>query len=138
MLDRLGPPNLVAPALGLYAAAALIASHAETAGAWQLAGLMAGLAHGTCFPVLSSTVIARTPDTARGKGMAGFTGLWEVAALLATPALGAIADDLGDASMFATAALITPIVLIPWLFLEHRQAGRAPERTRDQEPSGEA
>ena len=120
MPDRIGPPNLVAPALGMYAIAAVLASQANTALEWQIAGLFAGLAHGTCFPVLSSTVVARTPVEARGKGMAGFTGLWEVAALMATPALGAVADRSGDAAMFATAALITPLVLVPWLLLEHR------------------
>ncbi|MEZ6189039.1 MAG: MFS transporter [Planctomycetota bacterium] len=48
--DRVGPHNLVAPALGSYCVGFVIVTWAATPGWFQVAGLMAGLGHGYCFP----------------------------------------------------------------------------------------
>ena len=52
---------LAACLLGCYAAATLVASHALDPSTFLLAGLLAGLGHGYCFPVLAGQVVTRSP-----------------------------------------------------------------------------
>ena len=112
------PRRWVPPAFVLYAiAAGLVAVSVSNTG-FALAGAFAGLAHGLCFPVLVSQVASRMPDHLRGSGMSGFTGLWEVAALVVTPVLGAVADAVGDGGMFTITAVAALVSLGVWLPIE--------------------
>lgn len=117
---RVGPANLIAPALGAYAAACVIVAEASQPSAFMWAGLLGGLGHGFCFPILTAQAITRHPVAMRGSAMAGFTGLWELSALAMTPAFGALADALGDQAMFAAGAIWALAGLLPWVLLEHR------------------
>ena len=117
--DRLGPSNLVAPAIGLYVGALLLAAMAHDFGDFLVAATMAGVGHGYCFPVLSGQVVSRMPATFRGSGVALFTALWGVSELLITPLFGAIADARGDAAMFVLAACAAVVCLLIWAALEH-------------------
>jgi len=125
--DRLGTSNIIAPALGLYAIAMLLAASATSPTALLASGLFAGLGHGYCFPVLTSQVVSRVPDALRGSAMAMFTGLWDASALLLTPLMGLVADATDDASMFAFTTLFGLAGLVVWTVLEHLQT-RAAER----------
>lgn len=118
--DRVGPSNLVAPALGFYVAALLVAASARTEQAFLISGLLAGVGHGYCFPVLSGQVVTRVADRFRGSGLAVFTGLWELVRVLLTPAFGALADRYDDAVMFAACAVLGVAGLTAWLVLEVR------------------
>lgn len=118
---RLGPANFIAPALAAYAIAGLLVAAATGMNALLLAGVLAGIGHGYCFPVLTGQVVTRAPDGRRGAALAVFSGIWEVSALALTPLFGAIADQAGDAAMFSTAATVTVAGLIVWVFLEHRR-----------------
>ena len=117
---RLGPANLVAPALAAYALACLLVAGAEREGAFLLAGLLGGLGHGFCFPVLTAQAVSRHPAAMRGAAMAGFTGLWELSAMAMTPAFGALADAAGDGLMFTAGALWAAGGLALWIRLEHK------------------
>jgi len=124
--DRLGPRNLVAPAIALYAAGFVVASGAVTGASFALAGLLAGLGHGFCFPVLASQAVSRTPTAHRGAAMAGFTALLGLAELAAPPLLGLVGDAANDAFMFAVAAVGASGLLVGWAALEHALGPREP------------
>ena len=106
--------------MGLYAGAFLVAAEASTPLAFHLAGGMAGLAHGWCFPVLVSQVVTRMPDRLRGTGLAFFTALWAITQLTLTPVFGWIADTTSDGLMFTAGALLGTLVLAAWAVFEHR------------------
>lgn len=118
--DRVGPHNVVAPALASYVAAALLVAWAPTKGWFLLAGLLAGLGHGYCFPVLASQVVSRAPATMRGAALALFTAVWDLTSLALTPALGAFADAFGDPAMFAFVGCVATGGLALWAWAEHR------------------
>ncbi|MEZ4463159.1 MAG: MFS transporter [bacterium] len=137
---RVGPYNLIAPALGSYGAAFLVIASADSTAAFVLAGVLGGFGHGYCFPVLTAQVVDRAPARLRGAALAVFTALWEAAAIAQTPLFGAIADHTDDATMFAAAALVAAGGLAVWLVLERpvriaaraRSAGdRPPAAARD-------
>ncbi len=65
-------------------------------------------------------MVTRVPDALRGAALATFTGLWEIAALIAPPLLGLLADARGDAAMFAAVAVGTLVILVAWAVAEHR------------------
>lgn len=125
--DWVGTRNMVAPALGLYTGAMLLAASAQSAEAFLVAGLLAGLGHGYCFPVLTSQVVDRAPARVRGSALATFTALWDITALTMTPLLGRVADLFDDRTMFALGALFAVVGLAIWVNAEHR-LGAQPER----------
>ncbi|MFT6397729.1 MAG: MFS family permease [Bradymonadia bacterium] len=118
--DKVGPSNLVAPALGFYVAALLVAASARAEQGFLVSGLLAGIGHGYCFPVLSGQVVTRVADRFRGSGLAVFTGLWELVRVVLTPAFGALADHYNDSVMFAGCAALGVFGLAAWLLLEMR------------------
>ncbi len=126
--DRIGPTNLVAPALACYGGAYLLAAGAWSVQAFMVAGLLAGLGHGYCFPVLTSQVVTRAPDRLRGGALATFTFTWELSGLVLTPLFGWIADVTDDATMLTTATLFGMVGLSAWAVWEHRVAGLRPQR----------
>lgn len=128
--DRVGPSNLVAPALGFYVVALLIAASGVSFG---LAGLFAGLAHGYCFPVLSSQVVTRMPGAYTGSGLSAFTGLWDLSRLVLTPIFGVIADRYDDPTMFSAAAVFAVLGLVVWATLEAMLGGAS--RPSREEPA---
>jgi MFS family permease len=121
--DRIGPANLVAPAMGAYVCGVLLAADAGSLGDFLVAGLVAGVGHGYCFPVLAAQVVTRTPDRYRGSALAMFTAIWGTSELVVAPLFGAVADRGGDAAMFWLAAACGIVALVVWVVLEHRLAG---------------
>ena len=132
--DKVGPSNMVLPALGCYCVAyILIAQSATITDIWT-AGLMAGLGHGYCFPVLTSQVVSRTPPTIRGSALAVFTALWEICSLGMTPVFGWISDHYGSQVMFSGGALLFTFLSVFWVISEHRanlRMGEFDARTAD-------
>lgn len=124
--DRVGPSNVVAPALLSYGLALVVVAGATSLTDLIVAGVLAGLAHGYCFPVLVAQVVDRVPPSHRGSGLAMFTALWGVSEVAVSPALGAFADAHGDAPMFALAASLCAVALGVWAALEHRLAPSLP------------
>jgi len=124
VLDRLGPPNLVAPALALYLGALVVLAGAADSGALLTAGLLAGLGHGACFPVVVSLVVTRAPERWRGSAMSAFTATWQATELVLPPLFGLLADAHDDAVMYAGAVAATLGGLAAWAALE-RAVGQA-------------
>ena len=118
--DRVGPANLVAPAVAMYVLADWVAMQASSSTGFLIAALLAGIGHGYCFPVLVSQVVSRTSASVRGSALATFTALWAVSELWVTPALGVVADAYGDGAMFGLTGVVAIGFLAVWLGLEHR------------------
>lgn len=116
--ERLGLFRVGSVSLFLYACGLAVAASAHTSGAFALAGLLGGIGHGYCFPVLTAQVVTRSPILLRGVAMALFTGLWEAARLVGAPSFGALADSLGDARMLSTAAGMGLAGIALWALLE--------------------
>lgn len=116
--DRLGTPNLVAPTVATYAASALLVAAATGRPMFMAAGLLAGLAHGYAFPVITSQIVSRAPAALTGTALAVFTGLWELSDLILAPSFGLLADLTDDATMFAAVAVAAAGGLVVWALLE--------------------
>jgi MFS family permease len=116
--EKIGPSKVAGAALLLYGIGLALAALATTAGGFAVAGLVAGLGHGYCFPVLTAQVVDRSPDALRGVAMATFTGLWELARLVMAPAFGKLADVTSDGTMLTTAAIGAVVGLVGWGALE--------------------
>ncbi|MCA8920480.1 MAG: MFS transporter [Planctomycetes bacterium] len=125
--DRIGPHNLVAPALGCYCVGFVIATQAFTTTGFLLAGLFAGVGHGYCFPVLTSQVVTRVDPLWRGSALTLFTALWSLSELCLTPLCGRLADAFGDASLFAGVATVGAGSLVLWAVAEQAWGGFAGE-----------
>jgi MFS family permease len=121
--DRIGPSNLVAPALALYALAAITMAHGASAAEFFFAGGLAGLGHGYCFPVLASQVVSRSPAHLRGTALASYTGIWEASGLILTPLFGRVAHAYDDATMFSARAVLSVVLLTVWAGVEHLLGG---------------
>ena len=124
--DRIGPSNLMAPALASYVVALLLCAQSTTWESFMLCGLLAGLGHGYCFPILTSQAVSRADVSARGRSLSVFTGLWDVALLVLTPAFGAFADAWDDASMFGLVATCAICTMGIWVILEARTGATNP------------
>ena len=116
--DKIGTTNMIAPALGLYAVAMLLAASAHSTEAFMIAGGLAGLGHGYCFPVVTSQVVSRAPEHLRGSALSMFTAIWEISSLGLTPLFGLVADLRGDAVMFASVAVFACVGLGVWALIE--------------------
>jgi MFS family permease len=118
--DRIGPEKFVVPAALLYALSLLVIADATNLQHLLIAGLLAGLGQGYCFPIMTSQVISRTPERHRGSAMSMYAAIWSITDIIATPLLGKFADHYSDSAMFALMAIITAVWLLAWLILEHK------------------
>jgi MFS family permease len=123
--DKMGPANVVAPALACFGASFLILASGPQESTYWLAGLLGGLGHGYGFPVLSAQVVTRIPEQVRGSGLAVYTAVWGACEIALAPLFGAFADSFGDAAMFSLAAVLAAVGIAAWAALEHR-FGAAP------------
>ncbi len=132
--DRIGPANLIAPAMAFYVVAMMLAARATSFSDFLVASLCAGIGHGYCFPVLTSQVVSRAPDAFRGSALAFFTALWVLSELGVSPTFGAVADRHGDGAMFWLATACGILCLALWLVLEHRLGGPTAEQSASHSP----
>jgi MFS family permease len=123
--DRVGPSRMVPPALLSYVAAFVVAAFATSNTGFAVSGLLAGFAHGVCFPVLSGQAVTRTPADQRGAAMSLFTALWDLVKLLLVPIAGWLADTTSDQGMLLASAAAAVVGLGLWGWLER---GVPPQR----------
>lgn len=116
--DRVGPRNVLAPALASYGIGLSLGLWAWTTTDFLVAGLFAGIGHGLFFPCAAALAIGRMPEALRGTALSAFSMLLELASLLAAPAFGLIADHHGDGWMFAAASVLCLTGLVGWALLE--------------------
>jgi MFS family permease len=121
-LDRFGPKRMIPASLLVFAVAYVLTA---VDGGWPLlllASLGAGLGHGLGFPVLAAEAVTRSPADKRGSSIAALTALWDVGALLLTPAFGAIADATSDAGLFSSGAFAALAGIALWRLLDRSAA----------------
>jgi MFS family permease len=118
--DRVGPSNMVTPSVAFYVIGIVVVAQATTTEQFMIGGLLTGLGHGYCFPVLTAQVINRVPTQIRGSGLAFSTGLFELSGLTLTPLFGAFADSTSLPAMFLLVALSATIGTMGWFWLESR------------------
>ncbi len=124
--EKLGTSNIVVPALGCFGLAIVLVAQAATTTQLLWAGLLGGLGHGYCFPVLTSQVVSRSPEHHRGSALTMFTALWGLSEIVLSPLLGLFADRYSDSAMFTLSASIAVLVLLGWTLLEHRYGTNLP------------
>ena len=121
--EKLGPAKLVAPSLALYGLALIIYAFSTQIWGMLIAGILGGIAHGYCFPVLTSLIVSAVDEVYRGRALAMFTGLWGGAAVILAPLAGQIADHWSDSQMlicFGCALLGTALYTLPGRFDQSR------------------
>jgi predicted MFS family arabinose efflux permease len=69
------------------------------------AAVLGGLAHGAVFPILTSQVVARARTAERGSAMAIFTSIFDIALLIAAPAVGFLIDGFNYGLAFGCVAI---------------------------------
>ena len=102
--ERLGPRRTLLGALTSLCAGLFVLAMARDARAIGCAGVLCGLGHGFCFPILLGLVVSRARPTERGAALAIFTALFDGGTLVGGPLLGAIVTRAGYPSMFIAAA----------------------------------
>ena len=117
--DRFGNHNFIVPASAAYVGAAWCMAGAESWVMATVAGGLAGIGHGYCFPILVSSLMTRVPEAMRGRAMAGFTGLWDIASLVAAPAVGKGIDVYGDSLAFWAMGAVALFGVSGWALLEY-------------------
>jgi MFS family permease len=101
--DRVGRKRVLYPSLMVLIAGFFMLAGA---GSWvgvAIAGALCGAGHGFIFPILTTFLVDRAPDSDRGSAMSFFTALFDVGTLIGGPVLGAIIDTAGWAPMYYTA-----------------------------------
>ena len=117
--DRFGNHNFIVPASAAYVGAAWCMADCGILGYGDSRGGLAGLGHGYCFPILVSSLMTRVPEAMRGRAMAGFTGLWDIASLVAAPAMGKGIDVYGDSLAFWAMGAVALFGVSGWALLEY-------------------
>ena len=110
--DRVGRMRVLYPSLGILVIGFFVLAGA---GSWvgvAIAGAFCGAGHGFIFPILTSLLVDRAPDTDRGSAMSFFTALFDVGTLIGGPILGAIIDSAGWGPMYVVAGLALGVATV--------------------------
>lgn len=114
-LERTLPPAIAILAVGLFA---LSAAHGETG--LRVAGAFCGAGHGFAFPVLMALFVKRSGPAIRGSVISLYTAIVDVAAVVAGPFLGALADATDHRMLFRTAAACAVASVILFVAFDRR------------------
>ena len=118
--DRIPHRPLVGGALLAYGAGLLLLGVAESATMVALAGFAAGLSHGAVFPILTSQVVSRARTAERGSAMAIFTSIFDIALLVAAPAVGFLIDGFSYRLAFGVVAVAVSAGAVLYAWWDHR------------------
>src|SRR5690606_22312439 len=101
--ERVGPRNVLVPALLAYAIGLALTPFTSTQPPLLALGALCGAGHGYAFPILNVLTVARTPGHVRGAVVSLYTAMIDLGQMAGAPLLGAIAMRSFPA-MFLTAA----------------------------------
>jgi predicted MFS family arabinose efflux permease len=104
--DRFGARRMLVPAFLLYVSAMIALHFAQNT--WHLVGggILAGLAHGTAFPLVTTLALVYAPPRYRGSAMAMNTGVMDMAIAVSAFVLGRLAEDFSYAVVFPLSAVM--------------------------------
>ncbi|MBD3166629.1 MFS transporter [bacterium] len=104
--DRFGARRMLVPAFLLYVAAMGVLHFSQTTLHLVAGGILAGLAHGTAFPLATTLAIVYAPPRYKGSAMAMHTGVMDMAIAVSAFVLGGLAADFGYGVVFPLSGLL--------------------------------
>ncbi|NNF69207.1 MAG: MFS transporter [Acidimicrobiia bacterium] len=125
--DRLGDKVVLAPALLAVSLGLAILSIASTDAHVAIAGLLAGTGHGFAFPILYSLTVTRSRPADRGSGIAIYTALFDVGALIGGPLWGFLIEGIDYSGMFLTAAGVVVVGSLAFYIIDRHPESRVAE-----------
>ena len=105
--DRSPHRTMIVGSILAYAMALVMLAFAESIPMLLGAGIAAGLAHGTMFPILTSQLATRSRLAERGSAMTILTSVFDVSVLLVVPVAGLMIDRFGYVVGFSVVAAVT-------------------------------
>ena len=120
--ERIGPKRVLYASFGSLAAGLFVLGDVTTATGVLIAGALCGMGHGFIFPILYAMTIDRAKPENRGSAMALYTGLFDVAAFVGAPALGAVIQAAGYDVMWPTAAAVVALGVVVFARMDRRMA----------------
>lgn len=103
--DRIPQRLFVVSALGAYGLSLALLAVAGSVPLLVVAAVLGGVAHGAVFPILTSQVVARARTAERGSAMSIFTSIFDIALLMAAPAVGFLIDGFNYRVAFGAVAI---------------------------------
>jgi len=103
--DRIPQRLFVVSALLSYGLSLAILAVANDVPSLIAAAIFGGMAHGAVFPIITSQVVVRARTSERGSAMAIFTSIFDVALLVAAPAVGFLIDGFSYRLAFGCVAI---------------------------------
>jgi predicted MFS family arabinose efflux permease len=118
--DRIPQRPFVMSALVVYGLGLALMAAAGSVPLLIAAALCAGLAHGAVFPILTSQVVARSRTAERGSAMSIFTSIFDIALLLAAPAVGILIDSFNYRVAFGWVAFALGLGAVVYALWDRR------------------
>ncbi|MEX2652373.1 MAG: MFS transporter [Acidimicrobiia bacterium] len=123
--DRVPQRLFVVSALVSYGLSLAILALAGSVPLLIAAAVFGGLAHGAVFPILTSQVVARARTAERGSAMAIFTSIFDIALLIAAPAVGFLIDGFNYRLAFGCVAIALALGAAVYAIWDRRMVAEA-------------
>ena len=120
--DRVPQRPFVVGALVAYGLGLALMALAGSVTVLVVAAVSGGLGHGAVFPILTSQVVSRARTAERGSAMSIFTSIFDIALLVAAPAVGVLIDGFSYRVAFTTVALALGFGAVVYTFWDRRMA----------------
>ncbi|MCL1602083.1 MAG: MFS transporter [Actinomycetia bacterium] len=115
--DRMGRKRVLYPSIVVLIAGFFVLAGASSWVGVAIAGALCGAGHGFIFPILTTLLVDRAPDSDRGSAMSFFTAMLDVGTLIGGPILGMIIDTAGWGPMYVTAGValgVATVIFARW------------------------
>ena len=123
--DRIPQRLFVVGALVSYSLSLAILALAGSVPLLIAAAVFGGMAHGAVFPILTSQVVLRARTSERGSAMAIFTSIFDVALLVAAPAVGFLIDGFSYRLAFGCVAIALGVGAVVYSIWDRRIVAEA-------------
>ncbi|MEX1125801.1 MAG: MFS transporter [Acidimicrobiia bacterium] len=123
--DRIPQRLFVVSALVSYGFSLGILALAGSVPLLVTAAIFGGLAHGAVFPILTSQVVIRARTAERGSAMAIFTSIFDIALLVAAPAVGFLIDGFNYKVAFGCVAIALGLGAVVYSIWDRRLVAEA-------------
>lgn len=123
--DRIPQRSFVVSALVAYGLGLALLALAGSVPLLVTAALCGGVAHGAVFPILTSQVVTRARTTERGSAMSIFTSIFDIALLMAAPAVGFLIDGFSYRVGFGSVAIALGFGAVVYSLWDRRLVAQA-------------
>lgn len=123
--DRIPQRLFVVSSLVSYGLSLAILAIAGSVPLLIAAAVFGGVAHGAVFPIITSQVVARARTAERGSAMSIFTSIFDIALLLAAPAVGLLIDGFNYRVAFGSVAIALGLGAAVYTIWDRRLVAKA-------------